>query len=797
MAGALGCLLLLSLGALCWTALRHFADECDAWVLACAVPLLSCLLLVLGSAFLLRWLPPGWALFALGAGSLVASVAIAKWASPPAPVVSSRDAWWASLAGLPGLGLMIWFSLFLMAISLGVDDGFFLHTSNMGMIGNGIFPPTNFLGEPLQGHYGKDLLTALLAKAFAVDFLEMEWVSTCALSGLHFLFLLHWFRAETGKLAPALMGAYFAFFASAMGSRIGLVNTIDNNNAVAYVSLSLASYLILRWWKLNRWPAAILAGCALGIDALIYEIHFGLMGMALFTFVIFHPRRYKGFLVLVLTALTLASVEGGAITHLAQKAVRGRADYQQDVRKSWQSQNVELKFPKEHPFTLRRDNLRPSRFFETRLRPTSASFESSREAVPAWSWTILSCFWYPVWLAPLVLPFTIAQRNLLAGWFALVGCYSALVPCLVSFGYFEGETARWLFGTAVGLSTAYALTLGQACYARPKGGRYFAWVLVAWSIWFNLPVVLMVRGEMAKVLAQPGSTFADGTPGVPPGGGLLPRPRLNLAYHHGFSDDAWKVTERLRQEGLAANVPSEARYLANYPDELLVQGVEIAAGGIVNLIGLQTGLSGRLPAGISGAPLNIWCPPSLSQSLRARGFWADPQRWRLDDLGVRWLLVDETILDGQTRERLGRVVGLSQVFRSGSHSLWEVSASEPLSKKPPLPLKMSPSKEWHPESARRPRQPFSLPVSWQSTGTGLAWVEIRFLSADAQQPANPDDLERDTFSVTGPGGTATLHLIAPFFPGRYALQWRQVGTSEWNDLSSLLLEESQTTQPSH
>lgn len=788
MAGLLGCLLLFLLSVFCWTALRRFAGETDVWVLTCGSPLLGALLLVLGGAFLLRWFTPGWSLTILGAGAVCATLALSKLSAQPPPLVARADSWWLSLAGLPGLGLTLWFSLFLMSISLGVDDGFFLHTSNMGMIGNGIYPPTNFLGEPLQGHYGKDLLTALLARSFDTNFLEMEWVSTCALTGLHFFFLLHWFRVETGKTTPALLGAYFAFFASAFGSRIGLVNTIDNNNAVAYVTLTVVSYLVLRWWKLNQWPAAVLAGCALGIDALIYEIHFGLVGMALFSLAVFRPKRYKGFAILALTALLLAAVEGGAITHLAQKAIKGRADYQQDTRKAWQSQNVELKFPKEAPFTLRRDNLRPSRFFETRLRPTSASFESSRESAPAWSWYILSCFWYPVWLAPLVLVALVSQRNLLAGWFYLVGSYSALVPCVVSFGYFEGETARWLFGTSVCLSTAYALTLGQACHACTRQ-RYFAWALLAWSVWFNLPVVIMVRNEMASVLAKPGSTFADGTPGVPPGGGLLPRPRLNLAYHHGFGDDAWKTTTRLRELALQASETPNARYLANYPDEELAQGIEIAAGGIVNLIGLQTGLTGRLPAGISGAPLNTWCPPSLSQSLRARGFWADPQRWRLDDLQVRWLLVDETSLPAETIAHLAKVQGLGQVFRSGAHSLWATSGPTAPATSAILPLNLSPSDRGG-ESASAPRQPFTLPVDWECPQNGIAWLEFRFLTDGDETPANPDDLERDQIAVTSGRGTGWLHLVAPFFPGRYKLQWRQVGAEEWNDLREVVVREA-------
>jgi hypothetical protein len=782
----LGCLLLLVLTAFCAVCLRRFAGETDRVLLGLASLGLSGVWLVLGGALLLPWLSPQATLGVLGALSLGATLGLAYkpgWK----PLVARPDALWLTLAGLPGALLAGFFALFIMSVSLAVDDGFFVHTSNMGMILAGKYPPTSFLGEPWQGHYGKDMLTSLLALMFGVHFLEVEWVSTVAIQMLHFLFLLHWLRLEGGRPLHGLLGAHFAFFASALGSHLGLVDTIANNNAVAYWTITLCSYLLLRWRRDGNLGAAVLGGVVLGADALIYELHFGLLGLALFSFTLPRKDRYKGFLLVVTTAVFLASVEGGAITHLARKALLGRAEHQQNVKKAWQSQDVAIKVPKDQPFYLRRDNLRPSRFFETRLRPAGASFEASRELAPVWSPSILASFWYPVWLAPLVLLVLGLQRNLLGGWFFALGAYSVLTPCLVSFGYFEGETARWLFGAAFGFSTAFALALAQACQS-PGRGRYLAYLVLGWALWFNIPGVPLEVREMREALAHPGNPLRDGSPGIVPQGGLLPNPRLSLAHHYGFEDRHWALTEELRKRGEEAGDFLQARFLVNYPDEFTAQGVEVASGGMLNIMGLQTGLSGRLPAGVAGAPENRWCAPLFSQKLEARAFWADPQGWRLQQLGVRWLLVDETLLSAPVLAALQAVPGVTLLFRQGDSSLWQfqppgepaVEAVEAVTLD-----SLTLDSRWQAAEELAARRPFALSLRAVAPRSGQAQLQFRYLEADSLEPANPDDLLPARQSVAPGEDSLTVTLVGPYFAGKYRLQWRQNGSVDWSDLTEL------------
>lgn len=767
------------------TLLRRLAGERDPWLLCFASIGLAGVWLILGGALLLPWLSPSASLCVLGIVSALGTAATVRNRAFPALEVHP-DSLWLTVAALPGALLTGFFALFIMSVSFGVDDGFFVHSSNMGMILAGKYPPTSFLGEPWQGHYGKDLLTALLALCFDVNFLEMEWISTCAIQVLHFFFLLHWIRVETGKVLPALMGTYFAFFGSAFGSHLGLADTIANNNAVAYWTLTLCSYLLLRWWSTRQISAALLAGLVLGADALIYELHFGLLGLTLFSFCVFSRKRYLGFTVLVTTAVFLACVEGGAITHIAQRLVSGPAEYQKDARKSWQSQNVDLHFPKSEPFVLRRDNLRPSRFFETKLRPTGADFSPSRDSVPLWSPKILASFWYPVWLAPLVLLGLIRGRNLLAGWFFCLGVFSVLTPSLVSFGYFEAETARWLFGAAVGFSVAFALVVAQFCdTAKPK--KYFAWLVLALTLWFNIPVIPLETKEMLVALQNPGNALRDGSPGIIPNGSLIPNPRGSLAHHYGFDDADWRTTEKLRQ--LSVDEPDflTSKYLVNYPDEEPPQNglhPEVASGGMLNIVGLQTGLSGRLPAGIAGAPENLHSAPLFSQTLQARSFWAEPELGKLRDLGVRWLLTDNSRLSEKTQEAIAQLDGISKKFETGELTLWETPKKtiSPDVLSPVLDLKV---KLPGTGADLRARQPFTLTADLDADAAGTAELEFRYLSVPEQEPSNPDDPLRDKVSVTGKPQKDTLRLVGPYYPGTYRMEWRNRGDDGWKKLTEL------------
>lgn len=781
----LGSLLLLCLCAFFAVSLRRYAEETDAVLLALASLGLAGCGLVLGGALLIPWMPPTQAMFALGFVSLIGTFLIARgnhWK----PLQKRNDSLWLTLVGIPGMLICGVFALFIMSVSIGVEDGFFLHITNMGMMLAGKYPPLNLLGDQLLGgHYGKDLLTALLALCFGVHFLDMEWISTFAIQVLHFAFVLHWFRVEGGSPWHGLLGAYFLFFGSAFGSHMGLADTVANNNAVAYIALTLCSYLLLRWWRIGRPGLAVLAGVVLGLDALIYELHFGLMGLTLFVFTVAHPKRYRGFFLLVTVAVLLASVEGGAITHLARKLVLGNPPTER--RESLEKINLEVKFPKELPFTLRTDNLRPSRFFETKLRPVSASFTHSRDVVPAWSPRILASLWYPAWLAPLTLLALIRQRNVLAGWFFSLGTFSFLTPCLVSFGYFDGETARWLFSASIGFSTAFALTLAQAL-SKPTRWRPFIFVVALWAVAFHAPVLVMECREVAQALREPGQPLVNGSPGIPPSGSLIPNPSLNLSHHFSFRPESWEALEKLRDHSTL----DADRFLSNYPDERPVQGLELTPGVVLNQIGLQAALSARLPAGVSGAPETRWCAPLFSQKLEARAFWADPEPWRLAHLGVTWLIVDET---RPFPEVLRSLPWLSEVYHGDGVSLWKVGLSETDSQTPSSVSLKNLTAVTEGLPTLHPRKPFVLPCVAEASLAGTSEIEVRYFALDSGEPANPRDRLLDRPKFLAGKGTVPVDLIGPSFPGRYRLEWKEGNSQAWKPLGVLSFEEPPKAKP--
>ncbi len=772
----LGVLTLLHLFWLARKLLVQVACERDFWVIQFGSFGLAGLLLVLFGAVLLPWASP-----VVSFGLMAVPSVCCYWLTSKGGATLAVEAGQPKLQlllSLPGVVLVAIFSLFIMSVSQVVDDGFFLHTSNMGMFTAGHYPPYNFLGEPLQGHFGKDLLTALLAMASSTDFLTSEWVSTVLIQVLHFAFLFSWFRSERSRISDALLGTYFAFFASHSGSHLGLADTVTNNNAVAFFSLSLCGYLLRRWLVIGTWQMALLAGVCLGADALIYELHFGLLGLTLFVFTLTKKQRYKQFLLVVLAAFIVAAVEGGAISHLFQRLVSGPAPYQANAKKSYQSQTVELRFPKQNVFWLRLDNLRPSRPFETKLRPFEGDFRPSRGSAPIWSASILQCFWYPVWLSPLVLAWILRTRNGLAGWFFCLGMFSVLTPCIVSFGYFENETGRWFFGAAVGFSVAYALALSDLIAVTGRL-RYLSYLVLGWSLWFNFATLPTELNEIKAAVDQPGQPLRDGSPGVVPGGGLLPQPRLSLAHHYKFFEDDWRVNQKLRE--LVGGQPDyrSQRVLTNFRDDAPPtngRGVELATGGLLNIIGLQTGLSGVLPAGIGGAPQNEWSPPMFSQSLQARAFWSDPRPWRVRDLKANWLLIHEDLLEPVARRQLFQELALTEVDRQGQICLQRVVLS-------PGPDSYLPVTKLSVESAQtQARQAFTLDAQFDSHTTGSARLDFRYVASDGDQDANSDDRLHEELELANSAGRAQLHLVGPYYPGSYRLEWKNSSETQWQSL---------------
>ena len=204
------------------------------------------------------------------------------------------------------------------------------------------------------------------------------------------------------------------------------------------------------------------------------------------------------------------------------------------------------------------------------------------------------------------------------------------------------------------------------------------------------------------------------------------------------------------------------RSLANYrldPPPAPGVRVEQASGGVLNQIGLQTGLSGILPAGILGAPDTEWASPVYSQSLNALAFWADGDVARLRGLGAKWLLVDDSLVDP------ARLSGLETRFQSGSRRVMEL-VGDP-ERLPEHELVLKPF-----AMTAAPQSAFTVPVE-----AGSGWIQMRYREKSSGQLANGSDLLATP--VRGP----MMTLVAPYYPAVYTVEWYNGG--DWKPLGEL------------
>ena len=770
---AIGWAGLIWLGLASLELLRRSARESHPLILLAASPFLACLSLTLVSAYGLAHLGPMLCL-----GLATGAVTGLAWRLPPMALDRPRPGWhWLFLA--IGTLTAALYAMFSMSVSQVVEDAFFIHTSNMGLIQRGFVPPLSPLGEPLQGHYGKDLLTSVLSAVTGTQFLTTEWVTTVLFQALTFLLLYAWLAKYNRSRLQGMLGSGFAYFGSHFGNHVGLMSCVTNNLPVAFAGLVLGGYLCQRALALASPATILLAGVVLGMEALIYETYFGLMILALLPALPSHRRKA---LPLLIVAGLVACTVGGALTQIARRVVSGQAHHATTQAQTMQSQQLQLHFPKADLLLLRRDNLRPSRPFDTEVRPYWADSRPSQALAYLWAPAITSSFWYPTWLWPLVALWLLVPRNRpkepATAWFFWLGLGAMLTPAVVDFGYFNNESARWLIVTAVGLSTSFALMLGslyESSTGKLKGLVAVALVALIYLTW---PGTRAALKEMLHAVASPGSTLPDGSPGIVPGGSLVPNPRRSLAHHYGFTDADWNAVTWLHDRARKGE-----RFLANYADEApadIRAHTEVVSGGQLNVIGLQVGLTGLFPAGLTGAPVNPSASPMFSPSLQARAFWFDLRPERLEPLNVQWLLASQ--LEGDLLGRLRADGGLTEAYSQTGREVFRVA---------PRALTDTQGAQGSVELTRIPalsletRQARSVAVQVIG-GPGLHWVELAYREPNQNQIINPDDLLLEPV-VLRPDGPQTVEmtLVGPYYPQRCQLVWRLRGTQAWAILADV------------
>jgi len=525
-----------------------------------------------------------------------------------------------------------------------VDGDYFVHVASIGLFKEGRYPPVNFfLGIPTEGHFGTQLLVAQFSDLSGLQFLNADWVLTVILQVLSFGILLSTLR-DTGRNASALIGTSLAFVGANFGSRIGLIDTVANHNAAAFFFFLVTSWCVLRSFQGSR-TARIVAAVVLGVDAFVYETHFGLMGLSLIALCLVTKEvslreRLKATLILGLGALVVAGTSGGVIKGFAKAAYGGNLS-QRDSRQ----QQVTVEIPKQSLFQIRRDNLRPSRPFEGKFRPWRADFQASNEYAPLIAPAITNTFWYPVWVLPLTYLFLCFRRDEAGVWFGTVALLSAFVPSLVDFGFFEGEASRWLFVTAVCASICFGLSLGVL----------WSWRRTAWSraIVLLLTLLVAVPGvarsfpDLVGALSSPGTSLPIGRPGVVPGVGLVPEPFKLLKHHYDLEESDFAAADWIRE-----NTMRDDRILSD--DDHLSP----------NERAIMIGLEGRLPAAYLPQVRAATEPSSYRRALQIERFWETGDPADLVGLDADWLVVHTNKHPNHVLERLRSSRLLSREFNS-------------------------------------------------------------------------------------------------------------------------------------
>jgi hypothetical protein len=693
----LGWLLVLPL-LLAWLVARRLLGERDILTAASLVLPLGVSLTLLGVNGIYRVADLPQAVLGTLIGMALLSVLLVLLGRGPSP-------------RRPGLhpGTIVFLVLASLAIYLytnsqqiaNTDDDYWIHMPLQGLMLHGGFPPTNpfFSDIPMNGHYGRNLTLVTVAWVSGLDlpFVQVLMTDLCQLAT--FLLLFTTLRSQTGSELQAVLGSAFIFFGINVGGRGGLLDTLQNNNAVVHLGLVLNMYLVLRTWGggepesglASRVWSAVLGGLVLGGYAIVYETHFGLVILATLSTaaLLVISRLWTGTgevasrvsldgRALLLTGLLLALAtplavtQGGPFTELFQRKVLGRGGAEVAALSKGmlnQAQFVKIQVPKEKLFQILLEQGEYQRIsFVYRTRTFLKNFYSpspGRGYRPIWSWDVLKIHWIPLLAAPFS-AWVLLRRGHASGLFlGTFGVISFLTPALVDFGpIYESEYFRWQFAAGLGLAGALGLAAGAVFedFWKSHPGRLGSWqaepdrirvwlapralalaALVA-LLWLETLTCSQFLWDRAESLSVRGQWLR--------GAWLLPETRAWLARHTAldFYPADWEVARWLEKR-----VEPGQRMLMNFREEgnfsILYESTFSGLSG-VRSVGHALPLDDE-PIGTT--PFHM-APP-------ARAFWTTLDPGLLRGLQVDWLFLRQDPGDEDLSARLVGLPGLGLAHR--------------------------------------------------------------------------------------------------------------------------------------
>lgn len=615
---------------LAWRGLR---ESCLLLILALGPLLGSSALVALSNA----GVPPTYS----GAGLFLLSLTLAALPGRP-------PATWTPMtrAGKWGLGVLsaivIVYTHYNQVHVLDTDR--YLHDAHIVAFGRGIYPPVNpfFPDLAMNGHFGRDLFMATLNSGAGDPVGTIWWVSPWLQLGA-FLALYASTRSLTASSCRGFLVAGMLFFGMDCGFRVGMIDTFEGTNGLAYPHMVLLMHLMYRLFQGSRWPVWLISGVVLGTYQLIYMTSFALLLLTGFAFFLLKARARQAWVGLVVTgllAMTLAMTEGGAFTDLARRGShpeQSRAVQNQGLR-------VTVQFPKKHLFQVLTSTgiyYRTSVAYQTSLFDGLYRPPRGEGYVNIWTPDFLRVHWLPLYLAPLTL--WLLRRSPLGLAYWLLGAISYLLPGLFDFGpVFEAEYFRWELSAAYGFAGALGLALGewmQSCPIRfdrrpvptlsfgPGSARYLAALAIL--------IASLAAGE--KTLND--AIIASGKKGFrwfP----TVRQWRLEQPIF-GLTEDSMAACAWLRER----TQPGQqvlTNLLTDRPEGLWPDAVAAMLAGVFPA-------GHAFPSETEGGTMGN---PAFHQNSLYKAFWASGDLALLEGTRVRWLLANTANLRAEVVSRL-------------------------------------------------------------------------------------------------------------------------------------------------
>ena len=647
---------------------------------------------------------------------------------------------------------------------VGPEDDYWVHFPLISLLNRGEFPPPNpfFNDLSLHGHFGRDYLVAILAwfSGSGEALISSLWNFNHALMVSAF-FLAFGLGQGRGRVAGGFLFSSFLFFGISVGSRVGLMDTYDNNNLLVYCLLMV--FIAIETLKTeSRLPDLFLV-FALGVYGIVYETHLILFLTSMFCGPLLWRRaeqiRLKDWfrpLALSAASILLAAFMGGPIQDLALRAT-GLREVGGDQAANYQSQRVQITFPKKEflqilvgPESYRRISyVYQGKAFEN-LRPSSQAggMEARQDYYYAFIFgpTVLLMHWLALYLG-LPSGLWLMTKKFETGQILWVfGLISYLVPGLVNFGVLhEKEYFRWEFSAGFGFAGALAAVLALLWQYQNRAVKVLVVVLA----------LLVTLGGERKL----NRTIIDIQKMPPQDRALALKPWYP-------SPRDWLLqSEELRMDEDLVKAALRLREISHSQDRMFV---DLDPRKHWDLFQESTvaGLTGLRSVGHLSTP--PWMPDGITPFFRTPAwntFWQHREERVLPFLHSRWILCSQA----SEAKKLEAMESLEHVEQFGQVSLWrykgELQAAQETRESPIslLGIERPAEEELRSEVAlpmtltlsSTPPTPFDLGVQW-----------IPQAGTDPNGPLESLELRCQ------PGQVSYEHyLVAPLVEGDYHLKF--------------------------